>query len=346
MMNHSQPHRKPSWWKKPLALWFFAIAACWLAFMLGWFAANATNQIGTPHPLRLSGYQFTSPLLSCNFSALRVFPQSQSMNTAILATINAHIAGHDVAKASTYFLDFANTQWSATNQNETYYPSSLGKIPIMMAYYRLAESSPQLLDKKITYPQGGPDLNNSQDIKPAEAIVPGKTYSIDDLIDYMIRYSDNNATQLLYNSIDKTILQNVYNDLQIPTEDDPTITNFDFITPQQIATLFRILYNATYLSHDASEKALQLMSQSSFIEGIPAGVPSSTVVSHKFGLVGITSGIKTTEHELHDCGIVYGSPDTYVLCVMTRGSASLDKMQNTIADISRTVYDQVKNGKQ
>jgi beta-lactamase class A len=214
----------------------------------------------------------------------------------------------------------------------------------MMAYYLQAESS-NILDQKISYPLGSPDLNQTQDIKPPESIIPGQTYSVGQLIDYMIEYSDNNAAQLLYDNIDQNALRGVYEDLQLPFKENVSLSNADFITPEQIGILFRVLYNSTYLSRDYSEKALSLMSQSSFVQGIVAGTPSSTVVAHKLGLVVITQGGITTEHELHDCGIVYAPLNPYLLCVMTRGSSSLSTMEGTIADIAKTVYRQVvKNG--
>jgi beta-lactamase class A len=331
--SHSQ---NPSW-----KFWAIAAIACAAGFTLGWFLKPPTG--ATPSPLRLSGYQFISPLLACNFSNPGAFPEDQPLSNAIQATIDKHKQSEDITKASTYFLDFTTNQWSDTYENEKYYPSSLGKIPIMMAYYELAENSSAVLEKRINYPAGGADLNNTQDIKPEKAIIPGQTYSVDELIDYMIKYSDNNAAELLYENIDQSVLRNVYGDLQIPMNDNATIANLDFITPRQVATLFRILYNATYLSRDFSEKALQLMSESSFTQGLAAGAPASTTVSHKFAVVGIApNGGVSTEHELHDCGIVYAPNHPYLLCVMTRGSSDLPTMESTIADISRTIYQKVE----
>jgi beta-lactamase class A len=159
----------------------------------------------------------------------------------------------------------------------------------------------------------------------------------------MIKYSDNNATALLDENIDQNTLNDVYGDLNIPTNDNPSLSNLDFITAHQVSTLFRVLYNATYLSRDDSEKALQLMSQSSFTQGIVAGVSSSTVVSHKLGLVGIAPNNVTTEHELHDCGIVYGK-DPYVICIMTRGSAPIATLESIVAQLSTVAYKDVQNG--
>jgi len=331
------------WWKRPAVLWVLVAAGCLAGFFIGFLAESIISKPVLPAPLRLGGYNFISPLLACNFSSLKVFPEFQKMSSQIESVIKAHTSAGDISKASTYFLNLANGNWSDVNEKEKYYPSSLGKIPIMMAYYGLAESSNAILDKKMTY-VGGADLNQTQDIKPAKAIVPGDTYTVEQLIEYMIEYSDNNATELLYNAIDKNTLRNVYSDLNIPTNGNATIENLDFITPQQITILFRVLYNATYLSRDYSEKALQLMSKSGFTQGVYAGVPASTVVSHKLGLVGIApNGIITDEHELHDCGIIYAK-DPYVLCVMTRGSSNLSAMENIVAEISKTVYKNVING--
>ena len=159
----------------------------------------------------------------------------------------------------------------------------------------------------------------------------------------MIKDSDNNAAALLYNSVDHNALDNIYTELNIPTTAAVTVNNLDSVTPEQISELFRILYNATYISRDYSEKALQLMSESSFKQGLAAGIPSSIVVSDKLGLVSIANGSTTVEHELHDCGLIYAK-SPYILCVMTRGSSSLNTMESIISNISKVTYQEVENG--
>lgn len=336
---HSDTPRLP---KRAIKLWLIAIIFCGIGFAAAWYIKGSIDKTTPPQSLRLSGYQFIDPLLACNVNNSHVFPQNQSLTSAIQSVISEHIASGDISKASAYFVDLANGEWSDTYPSEEYYPSSLGKIPIMMAYYEMAEANPDILTKEITY-TGGPDLNDVQDIPPAQAIVPGETYTVEQLIEYMIKYSDNNAAQLLFNDVDQNALENIYSELNIPVINNVTDANADSVTPEQISELFRILYNATYISRDYSEQALQLMSQSSFTQGIVAGLPSSTIVAHKLGLVGITTGGITTEHELHDCGIVYAN-DPYVLCVMSRGTAPLTTMESIIANISQVAYEHVENG--
>ena len=327
-----------------MKLWIVlgAVIIAGAAFEIGW-AYRGSSDIGVvSHSLRLGGYQFIDPLLVCNISNPSAILEDHSLTRDVQSIIDTHKSAGDISKASVYYTDLTSGSWATVYGNETFFPSSLGKIPIMIAYYLEAESDPGILDKKITYPAGSPDLNDMQDIPPEAAIVQGQMYTIEQLIEYMIKYSDNNATALLDSQIDQDTLNKVYGDLGIPTNDDPSLANFDFITAHQVATLFRVLYNATYLSRTDSEKALELLSQSSFTQGIVAGVPASTVVSHKLGLVGIAPAQVTTEHELHDCGIVYGK-DPYILCVMTRGASSLPTMEGIIAQISKAAYADVQS---
>jgi beta-lactamase class A len=336
---------KRAWWRYATVLWAFAILGGAACFGVGWYLSGSRyTNLSIPQPLRLdsSQYTFINPLLSCNLSALNIFQQDQAMNAVITTAINANVALGNINQGSAYFTDFNTGKFSNVNGSLEYYPSSITKIPIMMAYYELAESSSSILDQEITYPLGAPDLNDSQETKPAVPIIPGQTYTVEELIEHMIKYSDNNAAGLLFADGDQDAITNVYNDLQIPIVQDVTATNLNFITPQQISTLFKVLYNSTYLSRDYSEKALELLSQSDFTEGLVSGVPSSTIVAHKFGIVGIdTNGIETGR-ELHDCGIIYAPSHPYLLCVMTRGSSTLPMMEGAIANISESVYNQVE----
>jgi beta-lactamase class A len=328
------------WYKSPFP-WILVVAVSCVTFAVGWYLPPPPTQ---PQSLRLSGYAFIYPLLACNINNSNVYQENHVLESQIQSIIDTHRNNGEISKASAYFVDLKNGAWANVYGNEQYYPSSLGKIPILIAYYQMAESDPSVLSQEIEFPVGSPDLNQMQDIPPAAAIVPGLSYTVEQLLGYMIKYSDNNATALLDANIDQDTLARVYGDLGIPSESNVSLANADFITAHQISTMFRVLYNATYLSRDDSEKALQLLSQASFTQGLVAGVASSTVVSHKLGLVGIAPNGVTTEHELHDCGIVYAK-DPYLMCVMTRGSASLPTLEKIISQLSRAAYQAVENGK-
>jgi hypothetical protein len=98
---------------------------------------------------------------------------------------------------------------------------------------------------------------------------------------------------------------------------------------------FRVLFNASYLSKDSSEKALKLLSESTFTKGLVAGIPSGVSISHKFG-----ERVMGDTRQLHDCGIVYLPKQPYLLCIMTRGK-DFDQLAGVISEISKKVYDDV-----
>jgi beta-lactamase class A len=326
--------------------WAVAIVACVMFLGLGWRIGQMTAVVTAPVPLRLSGYQYISPLISCNLSSVKVFAQDQPVANAIQAAISQDKSAGNITDASVYFSDFTTSQWTTVNGAEKYYPSSLGKVPIMMAYYAMAESSSSILDDTNSYPARASDQNAQQEIPPAQSIVPGKEYTNKQLIEYMIKYSDNNAAEALttYAPAEEFKgVESVYSDLDVPVVQNATATSSDIMTPQQYSILFRTLYNATYLSRDDSEDALALLTQTAFTQGIVAGVPSSTVVAHKYGLASYLSGGVPYQWELHDCGIVYAPGHSYLLCVMTKGAASVAAQEKAIADISSAVYNAVED---
>jgi beta-lactamase class A len=343
-MKVSQVQAKDS----TLRIWTAAIIFALLfgagAFALGWYQRGQNDLAVSPQSLRLGGYNFINPLLVCNINNSNVYSQNTLLSKELQSIIDTNTKDGNISKASVYFTDLKTGAWANVDGAEQFYPSSLGKIPLMIAYYQESEGDPSILHKVLVYPVGSTDLNAMQDIAPEQAIVPGQRYSVEELIEYMIKYSDNNATALLDANIDKDTINRVYGDLSIPTEENVNLSNADFITAHQVATMFRVLYNGTYLSRDDSEKALQLLSQVSFTQGLVAGVASSTVVSHKLGLVGIAPNNVTTEHELHDCGIIYGK-DPYLMCVMTRGAAPLPALESIIAKLSSATFNSVQNSK-
>jgi hypothetical protein len=92
--------------------------------------------------------------------------------------------------------------------------------------------------------------------------------------------------------------------------------------------------------------ALELLTKTDFDKGLVAGVPSGTLVAHKFGektinTVGISGQINNTIHELHDCGIIYIPNDPYFLCVMTKGN-DFETLASVIKDISGIVWKQTQ----
>jgi len=148
----------------------------------------------------------------------------------------------------------------------------------------------------------------------------------------MIVLSDNNAAQLLVENIDPRFLDKVLADLDV---------NFNpaslerMITTHSYAGFFRILYNASYLSRNFSERALGLLSRSKFREGIRAGLLAEQLAATKFGEWGDSAESEIAQ--LHEFGIVYYPGRPYLLGIMTRGKRGND-FEALIKEISRIGY--------
>lgn len=156
----------------------------------------------------------------------------------------------------------------------------------------------------------------------------------------MIIYSDNNAYEILLANIDKTFLSNVYNDFGIILPDGG---HPDSITARDFSLFLRVLYNASYLDKNYSEKALELLTETEFEGGLTLNLPKNITVAHKFGerFIGTDTGQEISE-ELHDCGIIYYPGHPYVLCVMTKGK-DFNSLALVISNISKKIYTYVSS---
>lgn len=311
---------------------FFLGVSLTLIIVLVWPGLRKTST--NIREVRQGGYRFINPLLECESSEGIGDIELTKIQHEIEELIDDRFKNKLTTSTSVYFRDLNNGPWFGINENENFTPASLLKVPIMIAYLKQAETEPSVLEKIIKY-KGEEDKNIKQNIITAEILERGKSYTIEELLYRMIAYSDNNVSYLLLENIDQNALDNTYRDLGI---DIPDIRKpEDFMSVKTYASFFRILFNASYLSKEMSEKALRLLSKTQFKHGLVAGVPSDIEVAHKFG--------ERKFHELeqlHDCGIVYYPQHPYLLCVMTRGDEFPD-LGNIIKDISYLVYKEVED---
>src|ERR1035437_4003770 len=246
----------------------------------------------------IGNYPLINPLYECNTGENYGTRELSSLKSKINDYINQLTANNSVSGASVYYRDLNNGPWFGINQHDVFAPSSLLKVPVMMAYYRAAESNPAILDEKIKY-NTQPEGLISQNYTTNNPIILGQTYTVEQLIERMIIGSDNVALLLLENNIDNQKIDQVTLDLGITTATNAT--SADFMDVQEYSTLFRVLYYSTYLNKDYSEKSLELLSKAEFKQGLVATLPKNIAVAHKFGEREVSTGV----HQLHDCGIVY-----------------------------------------
>jgi beta-lactamase class A len=299
--------------------------------------------IGTNGKLEIhqGGYKFINPLLECEVAEGKINDLMYSFENELFLLGEQIKKGGKVSEVATYFRDLNNGPWCGTNEEEKFLPASLLKVPLMMAYYKAAESDPGILGKRIVYDEDKYRLTELKvsAIPPARELEPGKEYTIEELIEAAIIYSDNRALPPLYQNIPDQYISDIYKVLGLSPDlykkPDGTVSVLSY------ASFFRILYNASYLSKEYSEKALQLLSKIDYKGGLRAGIPAGIAIARKFG----EGGYLGMEKQLHDCGIIYHPRKPYLLCVMTRGD-NIQNLQIVIQDISKYVYEQVNKNTQ
>lgn len=280
-------------------------------------------------------FKYINPLLECDSEAISKDKILNKLRDNINFIINQQKSIKNISFASIYYRDLNNGPWFGINEKEYFSPASLIKVPLMIAYYKEAETNPEILKKEIINTK---DYDPSeQNFAPTNFLQKDQNYTVDQLINQMIIHSDNIAYQLLLDNIDNNIVFKVYNDLGVDisrAQNDPT---GNILTVKDYGSFFRILYNSSYLNNQMSEKALSLLTKTTFNKGLVAGIPQNVTISHKFGE---RRYLKTGEHQLHDCGIVYNDKKPYMICIMTRGN-NFEKLENTIKEISKTIYNNI-----
>ncbi len=261
--------------------------------------------------------------------------------------IEAVIAESGAEKAGVAVYDTQTKQTLLINERVSVHAASTMKLPVMMEIFRLAET------KKI-------NLNDPIEVKNKfHSIVDGSEFSLSrgddsdgefyqkigrsmpviELVDRMITWSSNLATNLL---IEKVTAENVNklmrelgaSDIQVRRGVEDTkafqagINNTT--TAYDLLLLLKIIAEYEFLSKSACDKIVEILSAQHFNDGIPAGIPKGVKVAHKTGEI--------TKHN-HDAGIVYlPGRKPYVIVVLTKGIVEQKRSNELIANISRIVY--------
>lgn len=309
----------------------FILGASASAGLLHFFQGSSAST--EPNELHLGAAEFVNPLLDCP-AASSVRPARQAeLEEEVQELIDRKKSEGDVDEVSVYFRDMNNGPSFGINTSLHFSTASLLKVPVMISYFKRLEVRPGLFDERIVYDKGKHDIPNlTQTMDPPEPLLPGQAYPVSNLVHRMIAVSDNIAASMLLNYMTDLDVIKTLKEMgvkMILKDDDMWITVRDY------ASIFRILFNATYLGKASSNRALEMLSKSRMTAGLPAGVSSEVVVAHKFGERTING-----KSQFHDCGVVYYPGRPYLVCVMTRGRA-YPPLVKTVAEISKMVFAKV-----
>ena len=280
----------------------------------------------SPSVKRMKDFKYVKPILFVDNNCEGL--QFAGLKSDLTSMLDGYTKKNEIKIASIYLKDFQSNDYLSINETQTYIPASLMKVALLISILKMSENTPGFLDKQITYkiPYNSPKTQNIL----TKSIQLGSTYTVKELMTYMIKYSDNNATNLVASTIEDGLLQKVFSDFGLKAPDSK---NQDInITCAEYSCFMRALFNGAYLTKEHSEYALELLTTSDFENGLRKPIPKEFKIASKFGESG-----NQTEKQLHESGIVYLDNKAYLLTVMTKG-ASEKTLEKVISSISEKVY--------
>lgn len=280
---------------------------------------------------RLDGFNFINPILYIDNEC-----ESENLNTikqTVTNLIDNYKKSGIINSASIYMKEFNGNGFTEINSDEKYFPGSLMKIPMLITYLKKEEANPGYLNQEFLF-NNVVDLGKKTQYN-SKKIVLGQKYSIHELLNYMIAYSDNDATTLLYSKMDLDKYKKVFTDLGLIAPNLSAINHS--MTSRDISYFMRVLFNASYLNNKNSEYATELLQKCDFKEGILSGLPNSIKVAHKYGESG-----NQIEQQLNETAIVYLDNNPYVITILTKGS-NYKRLPQVVKEISAIAYENMLN---
>ncbi len=288
---------------------------------------NAQSTASSYNIKRLNGYNYIKPLLFVD--NVNESENLASVKQSIVEVIDNFKKTNTLTSASVYLKEYAGNEWTTINPDEKYSPGSLLKVPELITFLKMNEEKPGLLDKELLFDR--PFTSDKAPVYLSKSIQLGHKYTIRELLNYMIEYSDNNATMLLNNNIDVNTFKKVFTDFGLEAPDWSS-SNYP-ITAKDFSLFMRSLYNASYLTIKDSEFATELLGRTDFKQGIVKSLPAGTKIVHKFG-----EGGDPLEKQLHESAIVYIKDKPYLVTIMTKGK-DMKMLPEVIRQISKTIYE-------
>lgn len=297
-------------------------------------SASQKPAVSSPLPVkyyRNNDFEFTKPLRIAETTSTPA--NLTNLKEEITKKIQTDINLGNTLQASVYFRKLNEPGAVSINSGEKYNPGSMMKIPVMLTCLKESMSDKSLLQRKILFPGHNNALPIEYGANPV--LTNGHSYTIKELIGFMIIDSDNDAMGLLYEFLGQERLNKVFKELgiMIPDYSKPSFE----MDPVEFSRFMYVLYNSTYLDPEHSEFALETLSKAKYNKSVTRTIPKDVHVAHKYG-VAYSNQIKY----LSESAIVflYGQP--YILVVMTKGN-DYDRQSDVISGISEMTYNSLTN---
>ena len=248
---------------------------------------------------------------------------------------------------SVAFRDLLTGEEIMINESETFHAASTMKTPVLIEVFKQAKEGKLSLSDSIrirnefqSIVDGSMySLNPADDSEQKMYGLVGKKKALKDLVNDMIIYSSNLATNTVIELVGAKNVMNTMrelgaNHIQVlrGVEDgkafekglNNTTTAFDLLV------IFEAMAKGKAVSPGASQQMIDILLHQQFNKMIPARLPTTVKVAHKTGNI---TGV------LHDSGIVFlPNGHSYVLVLLSKNIDNEETATNLLAGISEMVY--------
>lgn len=250
--------------------------------------------------------------------------------------------------------DFADRKTWSLDGDRWFHAASTIKVPVLLGVYEAIEqgrfqsrSRVHVRNRFIGVADGRPfRVDSGREAHTGVHAAIGHMLRVQELAEHMIVTSSNLATNLLLELVGVEAARAALARLKLDgiellrgVEDEVAweagINNR--VTALGLCGALRLIEEGEAISPEACKEMLDILHQQRFRSGIPAGLPDDARVAHKTGEISTVA---------HDAGIVYPADrEPYVVVILTEWAPDANGRQETIARISRAVYEYMMEGR-
>lgn len=256
-------------------------------------------------------------------------------------------------KVAVAWYDYETREAWDHNGDEWFHAASTIKVPILLGVFGAAHRGVLVLDSRVhvrnrflSVADGQPfRVESGRDANSEVHRHLGKTMKVDQLAHHMIVTSSNLATNLLVDLVGIEEIRESLTELGVSgielrrgVEDERAWEKGlnNRVTAKGLISVLRPIEEGMAFGVPYSARMLEILHDQEFRSGIPAGVPESARVANKTGEISTVA---------HDAAIVYPADrKPYCVVVLTAWDAGASGRSDTIARISRAVYDHLAAG--
>ncbi|MDO8515754.1 MAG: serine hydrolase [bacterium] len=235
-----------------------------------------------------------------------------------------------------YVEDLNTGAWMGWQERTEFIPASLLKIPVAIGIMKKVDEGAWTLETAFNMDSRYKDKSFGS----LWQVPDGTPLSIDRLLKEMLQYSDNTAANILMDQLTVKERDDIYyyiglENPEAPLEQAANRPLFRKMTPRNLVTIFRALYNATYLTRQSSQYLATILTETKFDKTLPSEIPPDVKVAHKIANFFVRD--PNQPKNFHDCGIVYVPEHPYLFCFMTK-EMSVDEAMSAIVGIGNITY--------